>query len=81
MGTGGGGLPEIVADAIRKYLTQYPDGADTDVGIQLWWLPPWCQVPLEVVRAALAELEAEGFVTAQEVTGGQMVYRRAHTND
>ena len=75
------GLPEVVADAIRKYLTQYPDGADTDVGIQLWWLPPWCQAPIEAVREALAALEAEGFVTADEVPGGQIVYRRTLTND
>lgn len=80
MGTGSS-LRQIVADAIRKYLTQYPEGADTDVGIQLWWLPPWCQVPLEVVREALAILEADDFVRADEAPGGQVVYRRTHTND
>jgi len=81
MGTGGGDLPGLVADQIRKYLAQYPDGADTDVGIQRWWLPPWCQVPLAVVRDALAQLEAEGFVAADEVIGGQVIYRRAQTHD
>ena len=72
----GAAVPDVVADEIRKYLTQYPDGADTDGGIQRWWLPPWCQVPLDVVRAALARLESEGFLTSTAVIGGQVIYRR-----
>ena len=75
MGTGGD-LPNRVAEEIRKYLTQYPEGADTDEHIQRWWLPPWCEVPLDVVRAALVLLEAEGFVKADEIVGGRTIYRR-----
>jgi hypothetical protein len=78
MGTGGD-LPDRVSDEIRRYLTQYPDAADTDDGIQRWWLPPWCQVPIDVVRAALERLMAEGFVTADEVVGGRVIYRRSTT--
>lgn len=77
MGTGGD-LPKTVADEIRKYLTQYPDGGDTDRHIQRWWLPPWCQVPIDVVREALGLLEAEGFVASEGVIGGETIYRRKH---
>ena len=72
----GGDLVARVSDEIRKYLTQYPDAADTDEWIQRWWLPPWCQVPLDIVEAALSELQAEGFVVADAVVGGRVIYRR-----
>ncbi len=75
----GDDLPDRVSDEIRKYLIQYPDAADTDDGIQRCWLPPWCRVPLDVVRAALTQLVTEGFVTADEVVGGCVIYRRATT--
>jgi hypothetical protein len=72
----GDDLPRSVAEEIRKYLTQYPESADIDRHIQRWWLPPWCQVPLDVVGDALKLLEAEGFVKSHEVPGGKTMYRR-----
>jgi hypothetical protein len=72
----GGDLPTRVAEEIRKYLTQCPDGGDTDRHIQRWWLPPWCEVPIEVVRDALQLLEEEGFVKSEAVIGGGTIYRR-----
>ena len=75
MGTGGD-LPNLVADEIRKYLTQYPGSGDPDRHIQRWWLPPWCEVPIDAVREALKRLEAEGFVKPEDVIGGETIYKR-----
>jgi hypothetical protein len=70
-------LHERVADEIRRYWIQYPKAADTDDGIQRWWLPPWFEVPLDVVQAALLLLEVGGFAAADPIAGGRVVYRRA----
>ena len=52
-----------VAQAIRRYLTDHPQAADTAQGIQRWWLlPNFGELPLAKVEAALAQLEAEGVV-------------------
>ena len=72
----GRALHERVADEIRRYWMQYPQAADTDDGIQRWWLPPWYEVPLDVVHAALRLLEAEGFVIADSIAGGRVIYHR-----
>lgn len=69
-------LVQLVSEEIRRYLSQYPEGADTEEGIQRWWLAPWCAAPIDAVREALSRLEAEGFVRAEAVPGGRLVYRR-----
>ncbi len=74
-------LVQLVSDEIRRYLTQYPEGADTEEGIQRWWLAPWCAAPLDAVRAALSRLQAEGFVRPDTVPGGQVLYRRRPERD
>jgi hypothetical protein len=52
-----------VAQAIRRYLIDHPQAADTAQGIQRWWLlPDFGELPLMTVEAALAQLESEGVV-------------------
>lgn len=71
-------LPRLVAEEIRKYLTQYPESGDIVRHIQRWWLPPWCEVSIDVLREALALLIDDGFVAEQPVPGGEPIYRPRH---
>jgi hypothetical protein len=76
--TSGGDLLRIVADEIANYLDEHPDAADTEEGIQRWWLSPACGTPsLETVRLALEELERRGVITKTTVIGGRLVHRRS----
>lgn len=76
----GRALHERVADEIKRYWMQYPKAADTDDGIQRWWLSPWFEVPLDVVQAALQLLEREGFATVDRIAGGRVIYRKSAAN-
>jgi hypothetical protein len=76
--TSGGDLLRIVADEIANYLYEHPDAADTEEGIQRWWLSPACGAPsLEMVRLALEALERRGVITKTTVIGGRLVHRRS----
>lgn len=66
-----------VAQWIVRYLTRYPDAADTPLGIQRSWLAPhFGEARLEVVRQALAQLEREGVVVKDSSAAIQAVYGR-----
>lgn len=77
MTSNGGDLPKIVADEIASYLDQHPDAADTEEGIQRWWLANAGVTPsLQTVRLALEDLRRRGLVTTTTVIGGRLVHRR-----
>jgi hypothetical protein len=67
-----------VAAAIRRYLTDHPQAADTAQGIQRWWLlPSFGELPLTTVEAALAKLEDEGAVRRVESDWAPAAWARA----
>ena len=62
------------AQAIRAYLREHPLAKDTATGMAAWWLPhDSCAGPREV-QDAIDRLLAEGFVEAQRMPGGAVVY-------
>lgn len=61
---------------ILAYLDQNPDAADTSAGIAEWWLPAGeARERMDQVEEALAELEAEGWVTASRQADSRVRYR------
>ena len=65
-------------DAIRRYLRDRPDAADTVVGIQQWWLPESLRgVSTEQLRGALVELMASHEVRCTTLPDGSELYSRA----
>jgi hypothetical protein len=72
--------PEVppVAEAIRRYLSEHPQAADTAEGIQRWWLlPSFGEVSLATVEAALALLEVEGTICRREQPWSPPAWMRA----
>lgn len=69
-----------IADAIQRYLELHPDAADSVEGIQRWWLvAPVHEKPLEVVQAALDDLEARKIVAKAVIEGGRVIYLSARS--
>ena len=67
---------DAIADAVRRYLDQHPDAADTVDGIAKWWLPaPWC-ADADSVQSALARLEAQGAVSRRMLGDRHVLYSR-----
>lgn len=67
-----------VRDAVRGYLRQFPDAADTIVGIHQWWLPEWLRdVSIDAIELALAELVASHEVRSTTLPDGTQLYSRA----
>ena len=63
--------PAGVADSAET------DAADTEEGIQRWWLSPACGAPsLDTVRSALQALERRGVIVKKTVIGGRLVHKR-----
>ena len=66
--------PGVACD-ILAYLLQHPKAEDTVEGIVEWWLlQQRIMQALTLVRNALAELIAKGFVTAK-IVNGRRLYR------
>ena len=66
-----------VREALRRYLHEHPDAADTLVGIVQWWLPPSLrQVPPACVRGELAELVALDEVRCSILPDGTELFAR-----
>ncbi|MCW5665826.1 MAG: hypothetical protein KIT35_18505 [Piscinibacter sp.] len=54
---------DAIASAIRGYLAEHPNAADTVEGIRRWWLLGTLgEVPPELVEQALEQLLAQGRV-------------------
>lgn len=60
--------------AIRQYLNQRPDAADTLEGIHCWWVGEAVPSPA-LTSAALSSLEAQG-VVVQSRKGRHTIWRR-----
>jgi hypothetical protein len=72
---------DAIADAVRRYLDQHPDAADTVDGIAKWWLPaPWC-ADAESVQSALVRLEAQGAVSRRTLGDRHVLYSRTGASD
>ncbi len=65
-----------IAEAIRRYLAEHPDAADSAEGIADWWLDE--DVPATTVRDVLDSLVREGVVEKYEFAGGRVIYRSRH---
>ena len=65
-------------DAIRRYLGERPDAADTLTGIAQWWLPEAMRgVSIDMLRLALAGLIASQEVRCMLLPDGSELYARA----
>lgn len=69
----------VIVDAVRQYLVQHPDAADSPEGILRWWLPKELQrVPIDLLRQALEILVATGEVHNRTLPDGTSLYIRAN---
>lgn len=67
---------EYAMAAIRQFLRERPDSADTLQGIHAWWIRwPGLEESVLVTQTALERLEAEGEVEQLKV-GSSIIWRR-----
>lgn len=67
-----------IAEEIARYLAAHPEASDSLDGIRRWWLARLrYEEAADLVRQALARLEAEGTVTRTVLPGGAIVYQAA----
>jgi hypothetical protein len=72
------GAARDAREAVRRYLRDHPDAADTPVGIRQWWLPEWLRdIPIESLELALEELIAAHEVRSSTLPDGRDLYSRA----
>jgi hypothetical protein len=70
------------SEAILSYLDAQPDDEDSLEGIARWWIiEVEVELGVNTVRDALAELVAEGKVTACQGSNGCIMYRRLRPAD
>lgn len=68
----------LVVGAILAYLDRWPQAADTEQGIQQWWLPEMgIDVPPAEVAVALERLVQERAVSRSVLPDGSVIYRAA----
>lgn len=68
---------DSVAEAIRRYLSQRPEAAETVEGVAKWWLTRQrYDDSVRLVQTALDYLEQEGEVEKICVSDGQVLYRK-----
>lgn len=64
-----------VAEQILRYLGEHPQACDTLEGVVRWWvMQQQLSESVELVQAALMQLEAEGAVTEQQLADGRTLY-------
>jgi hypothetical protein len=67
-----------IACAIHRYVTAYPDAADTLDGIHRWWLaPPLHEEPEAYVEEAVALLVASGTLQQTLREDGRVIFSNA----
>ena len=70
------------AAAIRRYLRDHPNAADTLEGVAFWWLSghagdEW----LAIVQRAMEQLVERGEVARQTLRDGTVIYERNKQHD
>ncbi len=71
-------LVQEIASALRLYVRDRPNAADSERGIRDWWLGEFVPSPsLEQVIAALELLTNEGSFVRQVLDDGSHVWRPA----
>jgi hypothetical protein len=66
-----------VRNALRSYLRERPEAADTPVGIRQWWLPERMRgISMQQLRLALADLVADGEIRRTILPDGTELYSR-----
>jgi hypothetical protein len=69
---------ERVCDAIVRYLSIYPEAADSEEGITAWWLPAMdIEASAAVVADALHDLHRRGYIERLVQHDGRVLYRSA----
>jgi hypothetical protein len=67
-----------VREALRRYLRNRPNAADTLIGIARWWLPEAMQgIALERLEEALTDLIASGEMRRTRLNDGADLYSRS----
>jgi Fe2+ or Zn2+ uptake regulation protein len=65
-----------MAEAIKRYLQQHPQAADTLDGVVNWWLlRQRYETATSIVGKALNQLVEQGELTTITTTGGKTIYR------
>ncbi|MFZ6720177.1 hypothetical protein [Undibacterium sp. Ji49W] len=72
---------EFIANAIRRYIQQRPNSADTAEGITHFWIN-WSSEPLSmsVVLSVLENMRNAGELESM-VVGGRTIWRAARSDD
>lgn len=70
---------EIIVQAIRQYLEDFPQAADNLSGIANWWLDDELHPSLEMVENALVHLVSEGTVITKMTASGETIFLKAPT--
>jgi hypothetical protein len=66
---------QVLVDEIKRYLMANPHAADTLEGVMNWWLMGAARTcSKEDVYLALQQLESDGVVKRQKITGGDYLY-------
>ena len=67
-------------DALRRYLHERPDAADTLVGIAQWWLPESMRgISMDRLRLVLGDLIAANEVRCTILPDGTELFSRAES--
>lgn len=67
-----------IAEAIRRYLQERPNAAETAEGVARWWLARQRRDDtVSLAQQALNYLEQRGHVVKFYLAGGKVMYRRA----
>ncbi len=65
-----------VVEAIRRYLAEHPEAADSAQGIAAWWMPAMAvETSAEEVGVALEQLHLMELIDRQTLPDGRVIYR------
>jgi hypothetical protein len=72
--------PRDARDALRRYLHERPDAADTLIGIAQWWLPETMRgISMDRLRSVLTDLIVANEVRCTILPDGTELFSRAES--
>ena len=72
---------DALATAIRSYLREHPNAADTLEGVARWWLAGGAgEAWLSTVQRAIEQLVKRGEMVGQTLRDGTVIYERNKGN-